>query len=77
MKKEEKEIKKKAKKKWAEQLLEMYSQRGAQEVRIISKLANSTSATNSHHLSYGGEAILSITANRKPRAARRLPPRSP
>lgn len=79
MKKEEKEIKKKAKKKWVEQLLKIPSQHGAprvQEVRIISKLANSILPINNHHLSYVGEVTLSIMANRKTRAARQLPPQS-
>lgn len=70
---------KQSKKKWLEQLLKMPSQHGAprvQGVRIISKLAKSTLSINIHHLSYAGEAILSIMANRKTHAARQLPPRS-
>ena len=74
---EGKEISRRTKKRVLEQLLRIPSYHGALralEVKITFRLASSTLIINNSHLSYAGEAILSITANRKVRAARHLLP---
>lgn len=79
MKMEGKEIKMRAKKRGVEQLLRIPHHRGAlraPEIKTTFKLASSILITHNNHLSYAGEAILSIMANRKVRAARRLLPQN-
>ena len=74
---EGKEISRRTKKRGLEQLLRIPSYHGALralEVKITFRLASSTLIINNSHLSYAGEAILSITANRKVHAARHLLP---
>lgn len=76
---ERKEIRRRAKKRVVDQLLRIPSYYGAlraHEVKITSKLASNILIINNSHLSYAGEAILSIMANQKVCVAKHLPPQN-